>query len=73
METFCPLNVTGHAEGLKSKHHLSLCKQSSTMMIATEGTVVYPVVVIKINNNTCRALQDTGAGSFYASCHFWKN
>ena len=43
------------------------------MMIATEGTVVYPVVVIKINSNTCRALQDTGAGSFYASCHFWKN
>ena len=37
------------------------------MMAATEGSVIYPVVVVKVNNIPCRALLDTGAGSSYAS------
>ena len=37
------------------------------MMAATEGSVIYPVVVVKANNILCRALLDTGAGSSYAS------
>ena len=51
----------------KGKHHLSLCRQSSTMMVATEGSVIYYVVVAKVNNINCRALLDTGPGSSYAS------
>ena len=37
------------------------------MMAATGGSVIYPVVVVKVNNILCRALLDTGAGSSYAS------
>ena len=37
------------------------------MMAATEGSVIYPVVVVKVNNILCRALLDTGVGSSYAS------
>ena len=37
------------------------------MMVATEGSVIYPVVVVKVNNGTCLALLDTIAGSTYAS------
>ena len=37
------------------------------MMAATEGSVIYPVVVVKVNNILCRALLDTGASSSYAS------
>ena len=37
------------------------------MMVATEALVIYPAVVVKVNNITCRALLDTGAGSSYAS------
>ena len=51
----------------KGKHHWSLCRQLSTMMVATEGSVIYYVVVVKVNNITCRALLDTGPGSSYAS------
>ena len=51
----------------KGKHHSSYCKQSNTMMAATEGSVIYPVVVVKVNNITCRTLLDTGAGSSYGS------
>ena len=36
-------------------------------MAAAEGSVIYPVVVVKVNSITCRALLDTGAGSSYAS------
>ena len=49
------------------KHHTSICDKSSTMMMATESLVIYPVVVVKVNNIMCRALLDTGAGSSYAS------
>ena len=54
----------------KGKHYSSLCKQSNTMMVATERSVICPVVVVKVNNITCRALLDTGAGSSYASSSF---
>ena len=37
------------------------------MTVATEGSVMYPVVVVKVNNITCRPLLDTGAGSSYTS------
>ena len=50
-----------------SKHHTSICTKSNAMMVATEGSVIYPVVVVNVNNVTCRALLDTGAGSSYAS------
>ena len=36
-------------------------------MVATEGSVIYPVVVVKVNNILCRALLDTSAGSSYTS------
>ena len=36
------------------------------MMAATEESVIYPVVVVKVNNILCTALLDTGAGSSYA-------
>ena len=50
----------------KGKCHSSLCKQLSTMMVATEGSVIYPVAFVKVDSITCRALLDTGAGSTYA-------
>lgn len=37
------------------------------MMVAIEGSVIYPVVVVKVSNATCLALLDTIAGSTYAS------
>ncbi len=33
----------------------------------SEGTVTYPVVVVKVNGIKCRALIDACAGSSYAS------
>ena len=57
-------------QAYKRKHQLSLWKQSSTMMVSTEGSVIYPIVVFKVNNITCRGLSDTGAGSSYASSPF---
>ena len=36
-------------------------------MVATEETVIYPVVVAKLNNIFCRAILDTCAGSSHAS------
>ena len=37
------------------------------MMVASEESVLYPLLVAKVNNITRRALLDTGAGSSYAS------
>ena len=37
------------------------------MMVVTEASVIYPVVVVKGNNITCRALLDTDAATFCAS------
>ena len=57
-----------------SKHHTSICdrpkggdQQTDQIMMTTEGSVTYPVVVVKVNGIKCRALLDTGAGSAYAS------
>lgn len=37
------------------------------MMVATEESVLYPVVVVKEYNITCRPLLDNGTGSSYES------
>ena len=57
-----------------SKHHTSICErpkggdqQTDQIMMTTEGSVTYPVVVVKVNGIKCRALLDTCAGSAYAS------
>ena len=49
------------------KHHTSICDKNSQMMMAAESLVIHPVVAVKVNNLMCRALLDTGAGSYYAS------
>ena len=54
----------------KGKHHPTLCKESSTMMVVTVGLVVYPLVVVKVNNIICIALLDTGNGHSYAFSGF---
>lgn len=40
------------------------------MMLDTEGLVIYLVVVVKVNNITCRALLGTGTGTSYTSSAF---
>ena len=47
----------------RSKHQSSLCKQTSTMMVATEGSAMYPRVFFKVNNITCIVLLNNGAGA----------
>ena len=37
------------------------------MMVVIEASVTYPVVVVKGNNITCRALLDSDAAIYYAS------
>ena len=37
------------------------------MVASGEGSVLYPVVVVEVEEITCRTLLDTGAGSPYAS------
>ena len=39
------------------------------MTDGTSGEGIFPVVVIKVNGITCRALIDSGAGSSYASAN----
>ena len=48
------VNIIGH-----------FVKSQKKMMVATEGSVTYPVVVVKVSNITCIASLDTGAGSSY--------
>ena len=60
-----------------SRHHISVCDKKSSdsktsqpnqVMLATGAQeIIYPVVVVKVNGITCRALLDTGAGSSYIS------
>ena len=52
-----------------AKHHSSVCdKKSDGVLLATgEVGVVYPVVIVKVEGVTCRALLDTGSGSTYVS------
>ena len=63
----------------KRRHHSSICnkkmddqgkgaKEPEQMLVAKgENKVIYPVVMVKADGITCRALLDTGAGSSYAS------
>ena len=54
----------------KNKHHLSICDKSSstsTEPFLTTTTVIYPVVIVKINGVKCRAPLDMDSGSSYAS------
>ena len=51
----------------KNKHHSSICSQSNPIMVVTGESVIYPVVVDKVNNILCRVLLDTGAVSSYGS------
>ena len=52
-----------------AKHHSSVCdKKPVGVLLATgEVGVVYPVVIVKVEGVTCRALLDTGSGSTYVS------
>ncbi len=55
-----------------SRHHTSVCdkkdKKPEQVLLATgEQGIIYPVVLVKVNGITCRALLDTGAGSSYIS------
>lgn len=56
------------------RHHTSICDSGQidsgrqTLMTASENNEgILPVVTVKIDGITCRALIDTGAGSSYAS------
>ena len=53
----------------KGRHHTSICDQSTEQMLLATGeqSVIYPVVVVKVDGIKCRALLDTGAGSSYIS------
>ena len=49
------------------KHHTSMYDKNIQMMMATESSVIYPAVVVKVNNIMCQALLNTGARSSNAS------
>ena len=60
----------------KRRHHTSICDNpgeeaeappQQPFMLVKEETVIYPVIVVKINGVTCRAMLDTAAGSSYVS------
>ena len=51
----------------KNKYHSSIFSQSNPMMAATEGSLIYSVVVVKVKNIHCGVLLDTNVGSSYAS------
>ena len=55
----------------QKRHHTSICDRlGDQLMTATclvRSTVIYPVVVVEVQEVKCRALLDTGAGSSYAS------
>ena len=64
----CKSNI--NCQKCNQKHHTSICPQVVPLLTAT-GTsyepLVYPVVVVNVEGEKCRALLDTGAGSSYAS------
>ena len=53
------------------RHHTSICdrpKEEIKLMTATRsGEGTFPIVTVKVNGITCRALVDSGAGSSYVS------
>ena len=63
----------GTCKNCKAKHHTSICEKERNqehrelLMSTVEQGVIYPVVVVKVNGITCRALLDTGSGSSYIS------
>ena len=69
-------SACGHC---RKRHHTSICdqktgsendKQALGSKLLTDGDGgegIFPVVVVKVNGLTCRALIDSGAGSSYAS------
>ena len=58
-------------QNCERRHHTSVCnqlKEEKKLMTATKnGEGTFPVVTVKVNGVTCRALVDSGAGSSYAS------
>ena len=53
-------------------HHTSICEkkeetQQVVLTAAKKGEGIFPIVTVKVNGITCRALIDSGAGSSYAS------
>ena len=67
IEAECKCTAT--CQRCNGRHHSFICvKLSNQLMLATGGgQEVYPVVVVEVDGNRCRALLDTGAGSSYAS------
>ena len=61
----------GSCRNCRGKHHTSVCdreqREPEVLLTTGEHNVVYPVVVVKVEGVTCRALLDTGAGSSYLS------
>ena len=69
-----------------SRHHSSICEKlfhsnkpsdvdkKQPMLMIREPSVIYPVVIVKVNGVKCRALLDTGAVSSYISAgkRMWK-
>ena len=63
----------GTCKNCKAKHYTSICvkernqEHRDLLMSTVEQGVIYPVVIVKVNGITCRALLDTGSGSSYLS------
>ena len=57
-------------QNCKRRHHTSVCnqpKKEKKLINATKnGEGAFPVVTVKVNGVTCRALVDSGAGSSYS-------
>lgn len=55
----------------KRRHPTSICDQlkeeKKLMTVTKSGGGTFPIVTVKANGVTCRALVDSGAGSSYAS------
>ena len=56
----------------KCKRHTSICEKrsdegSALMLASTESSVIYSVLIIKVNDIKCLAILDTGSGSSYVS------
>ena len=52
------------------KHHSSICTKKEQLLTAygkSDGPLMYPLVVVSVEGETCRALLDTGSGNSYAS------
>ena len=66
----CPSRT--NCSNCDKRHHTSICEHSEeekNVILTASGNSegVFPVVVVKVDGITCRALIDSGAGSSYAS------